>query len=156
VAVEACRLANVPLKIVGDGPERPRLERAAQSDVTFLGKRTDDEIRELYRGASVVLLPGEEDFGIVPLEAQACGCPVVALGRGGALETVLPGTTGFLVEEPLAPAFAEAVARTLATPFDRSVIRRHAEAFSRERFGREMEALIESAHGPESPGRAAC
>jgi glycosyltransferase involved in cell wall biosynthesis len=156
VAVEACRLANVPLKIVGDGPERPRLERAAQSDVTFLGKRTDDEIRELYRGASAVLLPGEEDFGIVPLEAQACGCPVVALGRGGALETVLPGTTGLLVEEPLAPAFADAVARTLATPFDRGVIRRHAEAFSRERFGREMEALIASAHGPEAPGHAAC
>jgi glycosyltransferase involved in cell wall biosynthesis len=81
----------------------------------------------------------------------------VALGRGGALETVVQDTTGFLVEDPVAPAFADAIARTLATPFDRSVIRRHAEAFSRERFGREMEALIAGANGPEAPpGRHAC
>ena len=75
-------------EIVGDGPERPRLERASHADVTFLGRRSDEDVRELYRGAAVTLLPGEEDFGIVPVEAQACGSPVVALGRGGALETV--------------------------------------------------------------------
>ena len=84
----------MPLKIVGVGPERAALERMANGRAEFLGRLSDEEIRTLYRRASVVLLPGEEDFGIVPLEAQACGRPVVALGRGGALETVVPDETG--------------------------------------------------------------
>jgi glycosyltransferase involved in cell wall biosynthesis len=150
VAIDACRLARVPLKIVGDGPERPRLERAAStagspgSDITFLGRRSDDDVRELYRGAAVVLLPGEEDFGIVPVEAQACGRPVVALGRGGALETVVANETGFLVDDPSAPAFADAIARAMDinARFDTAAIRRHAERFSRERFSTEMATLI--------------
>src|SRR5256885_11527982 len=69
IAIDAARLAGIPLTIVGDGPERARLERAAGSAATFLGRRPDEEIRALYRGASVALLPGEEDFGIVPVEA---------------------------------------------------------------------------------------
>ena len=149
LAIEACRLAHVPLKIAGDGPERLRLERAAGdraagSPVTFLGRRSDEEVRDLYRGAAVVLLPGEEDFGIVPVEAQACGRPVVALGRGGALETIVANETGFLVDDPSAPAFADAIARAMDhdAPFDTTAIRRHAERFSRERFGDEMAALI--------------
>lgn len=147
LAIEACRLARVPLKIAGDGPERPRLEReagATGSDVTFLGRRSDEEIRDLYRGASVVLLPGEEDFGIVPVEAQACGRPVVALGRGGALETVVANETGFLVDDPSALAFADAIARAMdsRTRFDTAAIRRHAERFSRQRFGDEITALL--------------
>ena len=96
----------------------------------------------MYRRSTVLLLPGEEDFGIVPLEAQACGRPVVALGRGGARETVVPGETGLLVDEPLADAFAEAIARVTSRRFDPAVIRRHAERFSRERFGDEMEGLV--------------
>jgi glycosyltransferase involved in cell wall biosynthesis len=152
LAIEACRLAHVPLKIVGDGPERPRLERAAGAgggpsggNITFLGRLSDEEVRELYRGAAMVLLPGEEDFGIVPVEAQACGRPVVALGRGGALETVIANETGFLVDEPSAPAFADAIARAVDhARFDPSAIRRHAERFSRERFCREMATLIEA------------
>jgi glycosyltransferase involved in cell wall biosynthesis len=143
IAIEACRRAAVPLKIVGDGPERASLARAASGGgVTFLGRLTDDEVRELYRRASVVLLPGEEDFGIVPLEAQACGRPVVALGRGGALETVVPDSTGVLVDELTGAAFADAIARVLDRPFDGAAIRRHAERFGRERFGDEIEALV--------------
>jgi glycosyltransferase involved in cell wall biosynthesis len=142
VAIEACRLAQVPLKIVGDGPERPRLERAATGDVLFLGRRSDAEVRDLYRGASVTLLPGEEDFGIVPVEAQACGSPVVALGRGGALETIVPDETGVLVDDSSASAFADGISRAMARRFDPSLIRRHAERFSRERFSDEMAALI--------------
>jgi len=96
----------------------------------------------MYRRASVVLLPGEEDFGIVPLEAQSCGRPVVALGRGGALETVVPDSTGILVDELTGEAFADAIARVLDRPLDGAAIRRHAERFGRERFGDEMEALV--------------
>ena len=142
VAIDACAQARVPLKIVGDGPERQSLERGATGQVEFLGRRSDDEIRTLYRRAGVVLLPGEEDFGIVPLEAQSCGRPVVALGRGGALETVVPGETGLLVDDLSAEAFADAVSSAVGRSFDAAAIRRHAEGFGRERFGDEMETAL--------------
>ena len=157
LAIDACRIARVSLKIVGDGPDRGMLERHAavagrsgnhgsagpsQSQVEFLGRRTDHELRELYRGAAVVILPGEEDFGIVPLEAQACGRPVVAYARGGAIETVVPGETGFLVEDPSPTAFAEAIQRAMDHEFDATVIRRHAERFGRARFGDQIEAVV--------------
>jgi glycosyltransferase involved in cell wall biosynthesis len=142
LAISACKLAGVPLKIAGAGPERASLERAAGSDVQFLGRPSNEEIRALYRRAAVTLLPGEEDFGIAPLEAQACGRPVVALGRGGALETVVADETGVLVDEAEPRAFADAIARALDRRFDAVAIRRHAERFSRARFGDEMAALI--------------
>jgi glycosyltransferase involved in cell wall biosynthesis len=143
MAIEACRLAGVPLTIAGDGPSRAELERTAGSTVTFLGRVSDADIRTLYRRAAVTLLPGEEDFGIVPLEAQACGRPVVALGRGGALETVVHGETGLLVEDTSARAFGDAVATAVERRFDSGAIRAHAERFSRTRFGNEMEHLIQ-------------
>ena len=165
LAIDACRIAGVPLKIVGDGPDRGMLERHAAAgrsgtvgtigttgavepsgsppgQVEFLGRRSDEELRALYRGAAVVMLPGEEDFGIVPLEAQACGRPVVAYARGGALETVVPGETGFLVEDPSPAAFADAVRRAMDRRFDATAIRRHAERFGRARFGDEIEAIV--------------
>ncbi len=143
LAIEACRVARIPLRIVGQGPERARLERAAGPDVEFLGVRTNEEIRDLYRRAAVAMLPGEEDFGIVPLEAQACGRPVVALGKGGAVETVVDGVTGVLVDEPTPGALADGLRRALATRFDPAAIRRHAERFSRERFADEIRACVD-------------
>ncbi|MBW8868767.1 MAG: glycosyltransferase, partial [Acidobacteria bacterium] len=94
LAIEASRLAGLPLRIAGGGPERERLMAIAKDkggDVELLGSVSDEDVRSLYRRASAVLLPGEEDFGIVPVEAQACGRPVIALARGGALETVTDG-----------------------------------------------------------------
>jgi glycosyltransferase involved in cell wall biosynthesis len=142
VAIAACARAGVPLTIVGDGPERAALERDAPASTRFLGRVSDDEIRALYRRAAVALLPGEEDFGIVPLEAQACGRPVVALGRGGAVETVKHGETGLLVDELSAEAFADAIVDAVDRRFDASAIRRHAEQFGRSRFGDEIAALV--------------
>jgi glycosyltransferase involved in cell wall biosynthesis len=148
VAIDACRRAHRPLKIVGNGPERARLERLAADGagsthkVEFLGRLSDEDIRELYRRAGVVLLPGEEDFGIVPLEAQACGRPVVALGRGGAAETVVPGETGVLVDDLAGEAFADAIVRAGSSRFDAQAIRRHAETFSRARFGDQIEEIV--------------
>jgi glycosyltransferase involved in cell wall biosynthesis len=142
LAIDACARARIPLKIAGDGPERAALERHAGGRAEFLGRRSDEELRDLYRRAAVVLLPGEEDFGIVPLEAQACGRPVVALGRGGACETVLQGETGLLVDDPSVEAFAAAVAAAAARTFDAGAIRRHAEGFGRERFGDQMQDLV--------------
>jgi glycosyltransferase involved in cell wall biosynthesis len=142
LAIDACRTAHVPLTIVGDGPERGALERYAGGSAVFRGRLSNEDVRALYRRASVVLLPNEEDFGIVPLEAQACGRPVVALARGGALETVVPGVTGILVDDCSVDAFASAIADARATQFDAAVIRQQAERFGRERFGDEIEAIV--------------
>jgi glycosyltransferase involved in cell wall biosynthesis len=147
IAIDACRLARVPLKIVGVGPDRARLahRRGTGADVEFLGRVADETLRGLYQRAALTLMTGEEDFGIAPLEAQACGRPVVALARGGALETVAPGETGFLVEQPTAEAFADAIAQATGRSFDPTVIRLHAERFGRARFHKEMEAAIQDA-----------
>ena len=152
IAIDACRRARIALKVVGEGPERAALERVSAASggrVEFFGRLSDEDIRDLYRRAGIVMLPGEEDFGIVPLEAQACGRPVLALAAGGALETVVPETTGLLVEESSGEAFAGALVRAMDRRFDSGAIRRHAERFGRERFGDQMEALVVAAH--ESP-----
>jgi glycosyltransferase involved in cell wall biosynthesis len=143
LAIGACRRAGVALKVVGQGPEEARLRALAGPEVEFLGAREDAEIRELYRACGVALLPGEEDFGIVPLEAQACGRPVVALGRGGALETVRDGVTGVLVESDSVEAFAAGIRRALHEPFDREAIRRHAAGFGLARFLTEFKAAAD-------------
>ncbi len=142
-AIEACQIARLPLKIVGSGPEFARLRARAGGGVELLGGRTDEEIRDLYRGAAVVVMPGEEDFGIVPLEAQACGRPVVALARGGALESVVDGVTGMLVSDPSPEALAEGLRAAVSRQFDSAAIRQHALAFGRERFARELRERIE-------------
>jgi glycosyltransferase involved in cell wall biosynthesis len=151
LAIDAARLAGLPLRIVGEGPERARLaSRADDAPVTFLGYQTDEEIRELYRGALATVLPGEEDFGIVPVESQACGRPVVALARGGARETVRDGVTGILVDEASPEAFAAAFTSLSSRWYNQDVIRRHAEQFSRSRFASAMSRLLdETRRAPE-------
>ena len=151
VAIEACGQTRTPLKIVGDGPERPRLEALAGSDVEFLGACTDEEIRALYRGARGVLLPGEEDFGIAPVEALACGRPVIGLARGGATETVEDGGTGVLVEELTPSAFAEGINRAGRLSFDSRYIREQALRFSRSRFQNAMRRCIEETVHAQTP-----
>jgi glycosyltransferase involved in cell wall biosynthesis len=167
VAIDACRRAGAALRIVGDGPDRARLERHANGSSTtpgaspstslgtspstslgtghveFIGRATDDEIRDEYRRALAVLLPGEEDFGIVPVEAQACGRPVVAFARGGALETVIPGETGILFDELSSASLTAALERAAATPFDVDRLRANAQRFSRERHVERMRAVVE-------------
>ena len=143
LAIDACARVGATLRIVGDGPERARLERHSPRGVEFLGRLSDEQIRDEYRRARAVLLPGEEDFGIVPVEAQACGRPVVALGRGGALETVVDGETGVLFHEPTAAALAAALERVAAVRLDPGHIRSHAEQFSRERHLAQMRAVID-------------
>jgi glycosyltransferase involved in cell wall biosynthesis len=145
VAIGACRKAGVPLKIVGRGPEEGRLREMGGTGVQFLGWRSDEEIRDLYGKSTAVLLPGVEDFGMVPVEAQACGTPVVALGQGGARETVEDGVTGVLVQDNSVDGFAEGIARAASTPFNPATIRRHAERFSRARFQSEFQAAVDDA-----------
>ena len=144
VAIDAARLAGLPLKIIGQGPERTRLEaRAGGAEVEFLGFQSNEAVRDAYRHAAVVMLPGEEDFGIVPVEAQACGRPVVALSAGGAKETVLDRITGVLVTDRSAEALAEGLAAVHRLPFDPAIARAHAESFSRQKFASAMGRLID-------------
>ena len=144
IAMEAARLSGVPLRIVGEGPDRARLESAAAgAQVEFLGFQSNEAIRDLYRAAEMVLLPGEEDFGIVPVEAQACGRPVVAYGRGGARETVIDRVTGALVDEMTPEALADGIATVRRLHLDPGVARAHAVRFSRDRFQAEMTRIVD-------------
>jgi glycosyltransferase involved in cell wall biosynthesis len=144
VAIDAVRAVNGRLKIVGRGPEEARLRALAGPDVELMGWLPDPEIRSLYQQCQAVLMPGVEDFGMVPVEAQACGRPVVAFAEGGALESVIDGETGILVNEPTPAAFAAALRRVTETSFDAAALRRNAERFSIPRFTREIKAAIAS------------
>jgi glycosyltransferase involved in cell wall biosynthesis len=139
----AARQAGVGLTVVGDGPERSALQRYEGDGVQLVGWRSDEEIRDLYQSSTAAILPGEEDFGIVPVEAQACGRPVVALGRGGALDTVIDGDTGVLFPEPTVDSLAAGLQRAAATAWDSQRIRRHAERFSRARFVSDIERVVD-------------
>jgi glycosyltransferase involved in cell wall biosynthesis len=148
VAIDACRRVRVPLSIVGTGPERARLERPAGPDVEFLGWRNDEDIRALYQQSRAVLLPGVEDFGMVPVEAQACGCPVVAFDEGGAQETVIDGETGVLVKDRAVEAFAEGLTRVSALPLDPDRLRQHALTFAKDRFVTGFQAVVQESLAP--------
>jgi len=154
LAIAAARRAGVRLRIGGDGPERPRLEAMADDGVTFLGSATNEEIRTLYRSAIATILPGEEDFGIVPVESQACGRPVVAPGCGGILDTVIHDETGVLVDNMSDVSLAEGLRRAAARSWDSARIRANAERFSRDRFAREIMTIIDETMA--SPARPRC
>jgi glycosyltransferase involved in cell wall biosynthesis len=133
-AVEASARLGLPLTIAGFGPEERRLRALAGPNVCFAGSPSDEELRELYHSAERGLMPGEEDFGIVPLEAQACGAPVVALGKGGALETVADGATGVLYPLTGAGPLAEAITRARETRFAAEALVANARRFSAAAF----------------------
>jgi len=152
LAVQACNELRVPLKIVGDGPLRKKLEQQAGPQVEFLGHIDDQTLARLYSGSRALLFPGEEDFGIVALEAQASGRPVIAFGRGGALETVrafdadsrAPFSTGIFFHELTAASLLDAMCRfeKHIDVFDPAAIRAHANKFSRVEFKRRIEQFI--------------
>lgn len=134
LAVDCHSRHGWPLKIVGVGGCARALAARAAPCVELLGWRSDEDVLALYRNCRLLLFPGEEDFGIVPLEAQACGRPVVAYGRGGALETVVPDVTGVFFPEQTEAALADAVGRAAARRWDSGAIRAHAETFAPRRF----------------------
>jgi glycosyltransferase involved in cell wall biosynthesis len=132
-AIRAAGTLNRPLRIVGSGPDEPRLRAMAGPTVEFSGSLEGPALLDAYRQAIALVLPGEEDFGIAPVEALACGRPVVALGRGGATETV-EDATGVLVGDTSVDAFAEAMASVERRTFDSALLRSRAERFSISRF----------------------
>lgn len=142
LAVRAYSQTGFPLKIAGAGTEMEALRKIAAPNVEFVGRGPDEQIRGLYRRCRFLVFPGEEDFGIVPLEAQACGKPVVAYGQGGLLETVVADQTGLFFGAQTPEALAEAVARAARMPWDPAGIRSHAEQFGEQRFLDGMRAEI--------------
>jgi len=134
VAVQAYTRLGYPLKIVGTGTQYNRLRRNAGAHIEFLGRLDDERIRDLYRHCRLLIFPGEEDFGIVPVEAQACGRPVVAYGVGGALETVVDGQTGIFFHAQTESALLGAIEQGAATKWDSGKIRANAERFSEANF----------------------
>ena len=145
LAIRACKISGLKLRIVGEGPDLNRLRLLADSNIEFLGPLTNDAVRNLYRGSKAMLLPGEEEFGIASVEAQASGCPVIALKRGGACETIVDGETGILVDQSTPEAFANALRSAQGRSFNQSIIRRNAERFSTARFRTQFKTAIDEA-----------
>ncbi len=155
LAVEACRALGRRLVVIGDGPEAARLRRMCSeragatvvSAVSWLGWQPAAVIQDQYRRAAGLLFPGEEDFGIVPVEAMAHGCPVIAYGFGGATETVVDGQTGVLFGEQTAECLAAAMRRCEQITFDPQAMHQHVMQFGKTRFLREMRAVLSGVLG---------
>lgn len=145
LAVQAFSRNGRRLLVVGRGPQLKRLQAVAGPNIEFLDSVDDRQLADLYSRCRALIFPGEEDFGIVPVEAQAAGRPVIAYAKGGALETVVPGETGLFFFEQTPEALNAAVKefeRTMGS-FDPESVRRHAGQFGKERFKREMAEHLE-------------
>lgn len=139
------RMSGRRLIVIGDGPEMMRVRAKAASNVTILGYQPSDVVRDCMQRAKAFVFAAEEDFGIAPVEAQACGTPVIAYGRGGTTESVINGRTGILFAEQTTESLIEGVRdfEAVAPNFDRLLLRRNAERFSPLRFRREFASLVE-------------
>jgi glycosyltransferase involved in cell wall biosynthesis len=150
------RMPDRKLVVIGDGPELPLVRRLATPNVEVLGYRDDDGLRDHMRRAKAFVFAAEEDFGIMPVEAQACGAPVIAFGRGGALETVLgpdrERPTGLFFAAQTEQAIIDAVTRfeAVAGLFKPENCRANAERFSRENFRKAFKAVVDEELGANS------
>jgi glycosyltransferase involved in cell wall biosynthesis len=158
LAVRACSDLGLPLVVAGDGRYRAALERIAKPSVRFLGWVDEARLRDLYAHCRALIFPGEEDFGLTPLEAQASGRPVVAYAGGGALDTVMPGVTGEFFAERSWEALAEVLLRFRAADYDPAAARHNALRFEvgsfKEQFRGFVEQRLASAGSPASGASA--
>ncbi|HZU68177.1 MAG TPA: glycosyltransferase [Ktedonobacteraceae bacterium] len=144
LAIQACNQLQLPLVIIGKGRDEPRLKRMAGPTIRFLGSLSDAEVLHYYARCRALLLPGEEDFGITPLEAQASGRPVIAYGAGGALASIIDGVTGTFFDEQTVESLASALSSFDERQFDPQTIRNHALEFDKPRFHRRILQFIEA------------
>jgi glycosyltransferase involved in cell wall biosynthesis len=139
--------------VVGSGPERASLESIPGPTVHFKGRLTDRETTSMFERCRALVLPVEEDFGLTPLEANAAGRPVVALARGGALDTVRDGETGVLFHEETAESLECALGAVQQRSWDPAVLRAHAESFSEDVFARRFRSVLASSLEQKKLGR---
>jgi glycosyltransferase involved in cell wall biosynthesis len=146
LAIRTAAKIGMRLVIAGGGPDEGRLRSIADSEfpggVTFVGRPTQDALRELYRSAQALIFPAFEDFGIVPVEAQACGTPVVAFNRGGALDTVVDGMTGVLCQEQTVDCFADGLSRLMTSMPSPEMCVSNAQTFSVDAFHGRINAWL--------------
>lgn len=144
LAIQLFNKLGRQLVIIGDGPQRKYLESIAADNIDFLGFKDDDTVREYMQNCRALIFPGEEDFGITPVEAMACGKPVLAFGKGGCTETVISGKTGEFFFENTVESMEDGLARLLYNEkfYKPHTIRRHSMSFSTEEFERKMKHLI--------------
>lgn len=144
LAVEACLRMGRRLVVVGNGKMRESLMRRidGRGEIVFLGRVSDEELRGVFANARALLFPGIEDFGIVPVEAQAAGTPVIALGQGGALETVRNGATGVLFDVPTAESLCEAIETFEGSSWNSEACRRNAGRFTLAAFKSQMQLVL--------------
>ncbi|HEY6802586.1 MAG TPA: glycosyltransferase [Pyrinomonadaceae bacterium] len=134
IAIEACKKLKRRLVIIGDGPDRERLEKLAGPETQFLGRQSDTQVNIYASRCQALLFPGEEDFGMVPLEVNASGRPVIAYRAGGAVETVVEGVTGLFFDKPESASLIQAIEEFESLNWNSAVLRRHAEKFDRKVF----------------------
>lgn len=144
LAIEVFNRTGNSLKIVGTGPEFTRLKKKARPNIEFLGQVPPAQLRSLYQQARALILPGEEDFGIAAVEAQACGTPVLAYGRGGATESVLAGETGLFFSELTAESLEATLDNFQGLAFNKSTLRSNAMRFSRQSFKEKLASYCQS------------
>mgnify|MGYP000907422666 CR=1 FL=1 len=142
LAVKACSQLKKRLIVVGDGPERSNLEKIAGDTVTFAGKVGEDKLHRLFAGSRALIFPSREDYGIAPLEAQACGRPVIAFGQGGVLETVVPGKTGLLFADQTVDSLTGTLQEFEQQSFDAVEIRGWARQFDMPTFNDQIQQFV--------------
>jgi glycosyltransferase involved in cell wall biosynthesis len=153
--VETFTRLGKPLKVIGGGPDFEKVRALAGPTVELLGRQEDEIVADLMARCKAFVFAADEDFGIVPVEAQAAGAPVIAYGKGGSLETVISDRTGVFFGQQNFESLSRAIAifEERAAQFDSSDIRRHAERFSPERFRREFESILQVAEEAKRSGR---
>jgi glycosyltransferase involved in cell wall biosynthesis len=144
LAIDAFNKLELPLVIIGQGRDRERLERMARSNIEFLGWQSDETVRQYFQNCTAFIFPGEDDFGIAPVEAMSYGKPVLAYRQGGATETILEGITGEFFDDPATESLADGVRRLRLNlkSYSPLVIKKRAELFSLERFERAIKEFV--------------
>ncbi|MBV8694607.1 MAG: glycosyltransferase [Ktedonobacteraceae bacterium] len=155
LAIEACNRLQLPLVVIGGGRDLDKLKTVAGPSIRFLGRLSDQQVLHYYTHCRAFIFPGEEDFGITPLEAQASGRPVIAYGAGGALASVVNGVTGVFFGEQTVESLATALASFDERAFDPLVIHNHALEFDMPRFRRRVLQFIEAKMSERKSKRAA-
>ena len=146
IVVEAFNRLDIPLKIIGDGPDRKSLASMANRNVEFLGRLSDAETARHLAACRALIFPGEEDFGIVPVEAMSAGRPVIAYRSGGAVETVQEGVSGMFFTEQTPESIMQTVKKFQFANFDKKYIRREAEKFDKPIFQAKIKKFVELAY----------